>query len=106
MLTGDWREGREAGSGKREAGVFSPLVARIREIAEARGTTIEMLALAAALARPWADVVLTGAATETQARSGVAALEVPYDDELEKQLRPIAIASDEYWRARSSFKWN
>ena len=86
--------------------VFAPLVARIRGLAEARGTTIEMLALAAALARPWADVVLTGAATESQIRSSVAALEVPYDADLENQLRPISIASDEYWTVRGSFRWN
>jgi aryl-alcohol dehydrogenase-like predicted oxidoreductase len=104
--------GRLAGSGRRDAGsgneegILSPAVAQIREVAEARGTTIEKLALAAALARPWADVVLTGAATETQIRASVAALKVPYDDELEKELRPAAIASEEYWRARSSFEWN
>ena len=99
-LTGD------AGRGKGEEGILSPLVARISEVAEARGTTIENLALTAALARPWADVVLTGAATETQIRSSVAAVDVSYDAELEEQLRPVAIASEEYWRARSSFKWN
>ncbi len=86
--------------------VFAPHVARIRELAEARGTTIEMLALAAALARPWADVVLTGAATENQIRSSAAALEVSYDAELEKQVRQISIASDEYWKVRGSFRWN
>jgi aryl-alcohol dehydrogenase-like predicted oxidoreductase len=86
--------------------VFAPLVARIRELAEARGTTIEMLALAAALARPWADVVLTGAATVEQIRSSVAALEVSWDAELENQLRPMSIPSDEYWKVRGSFRWN
>ena len=97
---------REAGSGKGEGGIFTPLVARIREVAEARGTTIEMLALAAALARPWADVVLTGAATAEQARSNAAAPQRAYDAELEEQLRSVSISSDEYWRARSSFRWN
>ena len=86
--------------------VFSPLVARIRELAEARGTTVEMLALAAALARPWADVVLTGAATVEQIRSSVTALELGYDTELDERLRPVAMSSGEYWRARSSFRWN
>jgi aryl-alcohol dehydrogenase-like predicted oxidoreductase len=96
----------EAGRGKGEEGVLSPLVARIREVADARGTTIEILALAAALARPWADVVLTGAATEKQIRSSVAALEVSYDADLENQLSPLSIASDEYWRLRGAFRWN
>jgi aryl-alcohol dehydrogenase-like predicted oxidoreductase len=86
--------------------VFYPLVARIRELAESRGTTIERLALAAALARPWADVVLTGAATIGQVQSSVAALEFAYDAELEEQLRSASVTSAEYWRARSSFRWN
>jgi len=104
-LTG--RGKREEGSGKREGGdVLFPSVERIGQIAEARRTTIEMLALAAAVARPWADVVLSGAATVGQIQSSVAALELAYDPELEEQLRSIAIDSDKYWRARSSFRWN
>jgi aryl-alcohol dehydrogenase-like predicted oxidoreductase len=96
----------EAGRGKGEEGVLSPLVARIREVADARGTTIEILALAAALARAWADVVLTGAATVGQIQANVAALELDYDSELEAELRLVSISSTEYWRARSSFDWN
>ena len=93
--------------GNRQADeVFSPPLARIREVAEGRSTTIEMLALGAALARPWADVVLTGAATVEQVQSSVAALEFGYDPELEEKLRSVAIDSTEYWRARSSFRWN
>jgi aryl-alcohol dehydrogenase-like predicted oxidoreductase len=65
-----------------------------------------MLALGAALARPWADIVLTGAATVEQIRSNVAALELAYDAELDDQLRSVSISSTEYWRALSSFRWN
>ena len=86
--------------------VFASRVARIRELAGSRGATIETLALAAALARSWADVVLSGAATVGQIRSNVAAFEIAYDGELEEQIRPMSIASDEYWRVRSSFSWN
>lgn len=97
----------EAGSGKRDKDdVLFPSVARIREVAESRGTTIEILALGAALARPWADIVLTGAATVGQIQSNVAALELAYDPELEERLRSVSIDSSEYWRARSSFRWN
>jgi aryl-alcohol dehydrogenase-like predicted oxidoreductase len=107
-LTGDaGRVKREAGKENRNDGkILSPLVAQIRELAESRGTTIETLALAAALARPWADVVLTGAATVGQIQSNVAALELAYDPELEEKLRSVSINSTEYWRARSSFRWN
>ena len=98
---------REEGSGKREgAEALFPSVERIGQIAEARSTTIEMLALSAALARPWADVVLTGAATVGQIQASVAALELAYDEELEEQLGSLGISSMEYWRARSSFRWN
>jgi aryl-alcohol dehydrogenase-like predicted oxidoreductase len=98
---------REEGSGTRtEDEVLFPSLGRIRELAESRGTTIEMLALAAALARPWADVVLTGAATVGQIQSNVAALELAYDAGLEEQLSSVSISSTEYWRARSSFTWN
>jgi aryl-alcohol dehydrogenase-like predicted oxidoreductase len=88
-----------------EEGLF-PAVARIREVADSRGTTIERLALGAALARPWADVVLTGAATVGQIQSNVAALEPGYDPALEEQLRSAAVGSAEYWRDRRSFRWN
>jgi aryl-alcohol dehydrogenase-like predicted oxidoreductase len=98
--------GRLTHGNRDEDRVFAPLVARIRELAENRGTNIETLALGAALAHPWADVVLTGAATAEQIRSNVAAPELAYDDELEEQLRSVSISSAEYWRARSSFRWN
>jgi aryl-alcohol dehydrogenase-like predicted oxidoreductase len=100
-LTGD------AGSGKRETNdELFPSLARIREIVESRGTTVEMLALAAALGRPWADTVLSGAATVPQIQSSVAALDLVYDDALDEQLRSSAVRSAEYWRGRSTFSWN
>jgi aryl-alcohol dehydrogenase-like predicted oxidoreductase len=86
--------------------VLSQPIARIRELAESRGTNIETLALAAALAQPWATIVLSGAATVEQIRSTVAAVDFAYDTELDDQLRSLSVASEEYWRARSSFKWN
>jgi aryl-alcohol dehydrogenase-like predicted oxidoreductase len=98
--------GRLTHENRNDDDVFSPRLAKIRALAESRGTTIEKLALAAALARPWADIVLTGAATVEQIHSSVAAVEVDYDAELDEQIRPLSIASEDYWRARSSFRWN
>jgi aryl-alcohol dehydrogenase-like predicted oxidoreductase len=86
--------------------VFSPSIVRIQELAKDRDTTIEMVALAAALSRPWADIVLSGAATVDQIGSTVAAGRFEYDNELEQQLHPLAIPSVDYWRTRSSFSWN
>jgi aryl-alcohol dehydrogenase-like predicted oxidoreductase len=98
--------GRLSHENRDQADLLFPAVARIRELAESRRTTIEMLALGAALARPWADVVLTGAATVGQIQSNVVALKLAYDPELEETLRSVSVDSTEYWRARSSFKWN
>jgi aryl-alcohol dehydrogenase-like predicted oxidoreductase len=98
--------GRLTHGNRDEEGVFAPLVARIRLLAERRGTTIEMVALAGALARPWANVVLTGAATAEQVKSNVAGADFAYNSELEEELRSMTIGSTEYWRARSSFRWN
>jgi aryl-alcohol dehydrogenase-like predicted oxidoreductase len=98
--------GRLTQANRDDDAFFSPVVGRIRELAKSRGSTVETLALGAALARPWADVVLTGAATVGQIESNVAAVELAYDPALEEELRSVAIDSAEYWRARSSFGWN
>jgi aryl-alcohol dehydrogenase-like predicted oxidoreductase len=64
------------------------------------------VALAAALARPWADVVLSGAATTEQLASNLAALEVPWDDEADAALDGLAEPPEAYWEARSNLVWN
>ena len=98
--------GRLTQANRDEGDLLYPSVARIRELAERRGTNVETLALAAALTRPWASFVLSGAATVDQIRSTVGALDFAYDAELDRELRSVAVPSDEYWRARSSFRWN
>ena len=51
-------------------------LAPIADAAERHRTTRDAIALAAALAQPWAGVVLSGAATPDQLRSNVAAVDV------------------------------
>ena len=85
---------------------FAAAIARIKEVAKHLGTTIDMLAIRAALSRPWADVVLTGAATVAQVESTAEAREIQIDREAEESLSSIALPSAEYWRARSAFEWN
>jgi aryl-alcohol dehydrogenase-like predicted oxidoreductase len=98
---------REARSAKRaEDDVLVPAVEQIRKVARRHDTTIEILALGAALSRPWADIVLSGAATVAQIQSSASALELVYDNELDETLRSISINSTDYWRARSTFSWN
>jgi aryl-alcohol dehydrogenase-like predicted oxidoreductase len=86
--------------------VFASAMRQIGEIAAEKATTIEMVALAAALSRPWADYVLSGAATVSQVSANVAALRSEYNEEIEERLRIVAVNSNDYWRARSGFAWN
>ena len=78
----------------------------LRGLAPERATTPDALALAAALARPWADVVLLGAATVDTLRSNIAALRVAWDDELARRLDPLVEPAEDYWRARAALAWN
>ena len=70
------------------------------------GTTIDALALAAVLARPWAHVVLSGATTRVQLRSNVAATRVVWTPALEEALDVLAEPAAQYWQTRSNLRWN
>ncbi len=74
--------------------------------ARARDTSEDKVALAAALARPWADVVLSGAATVPQLHSNLHAdVEVAWDDELEHELGGLAEEPAAYWDTRAELPW-
>jgi aryl-alcohol dehydrogenase-like predicted oxidoreductase len=73
----------------------------IDALAAERDTTPDALALAAALAQPWADVVLSGAATVETLRSNLRAAEVALDELPDLREQP-----DTYWERRSALPWN
>jgi aryl-alcohol dehydrogenase-like predicted oxidoreductase len=79
-----------------------PLITAARE----RGTTPDALALAAVLAQPWADVVLSGAATVDTLGSNLAALDVTWDAQLDERLAELAEPADAYWERRAELAWN
>ena len=68
--------------------------------------TVDALALAGVLARPWVDVVLSGATTAGQVRSNLAAREVRWDAECEWALVGIAEEAGAYWARRAGMAWN
>ncbi len=74
----------------------------IHREATALGATVDALALAAALAQPWADVVLSGAVTPGQLHSNLEALNVAVDG---LALPSLAIAPQEYWTQRGALAW-
>jgi aryl-alcohol dehydrogenase-like predicted oxidoreductase len=65
----------------------------------------DVLALAAVLDQPWADVVLSGAVTTEQFRSNVTALNIVLDDELRVRLRDLAEPPEQYWSERARLAW-
>ena len=79
---------------------------RLTAAATERGTTPDALALAAVLAQPWADVVLSGAATVDTLRSNLAAIDAAWDAQAEEALAPLAEPAEEYWERRSELAWN
>jgi aryl-alcohol dehydrogenase-like predicted oxidoreductase len=74
--------------------------------ARERGATPDQLALAAALAQPWADVVLSGAATVGQLESNLRARALTWDADAEDRLADLAEDPSEYWAERARLPWN
>jgi aryl-alcohol dehydrogenase-like predicted oxidoreductase len=64
----------------------------------------DVTALGAALAQPWADVVLSGAATVSQLRSNLAALEYASRPDGDR-LSTIALDPRVYWSRRAAMQW-
>jgi aryl-alcohol dehydrogenase-like predicted oxidoreductase len=75
-----------------------PLAAAAREL----GVGADAIALAAALAQPWSDVVLSGASTAAMLDSNLAAQTVRVDDDFSALIEP----PEQYWAARSELRWN
>jgi aryl-alcohol dehydrogenase-like predicted oxidoreductase len=71
----------------------------------ANGPTPDAIALAAALARPWATIVLSGATTVEQLESNLSARSVQWDDELEARLADLVEDPADYWEARAGLPW-
>ena len=85
---------------------FAARAAVLEREARRLGTTVDALALAAALAQPWADVVLSGAVTAEQLAANVRALDVRWDDAAWAALAELAEQPAAYWRERAELAWN
>lgn len=84
---------------------FAEPYALLAQQAERLDATVDALALAAVLAQPWADLVLSGAATVEHLRSNVKALEVAWEAEAAEALAPLAELPEVYWETRSNLEW-
>ena len=74
---------------------------RVAALARERGVPLDRLAIAAALAQPWATRVLSGAVDAEQVASNAAAVDVDPGT-----LPDLAGDPAEYWSARSARRWS
>lgn len=75
----------------------------LTRIAESAEVGRDALALAIALSQPWADVVLSGAATAAQLEQNVAALGI--DPQLTASELDLRESPEVYWDRRSRMEW-
>ncbi|HSK27663.1 MAG TPA: aldo/keto reductase [Jiangellales bacterium] len=75
-------------------------------VAAAAGLPLDVLATAAALARPWAAYVLSGAVTTAQLRSNASALSVELPAEAADALDALAETPEAYWERRRALPWS
>jgi aryl-alcohol dehydrogenase-like predicted oxidoreductase len=81
-------------------------VPALADAARDLASTPDAVALAAVLAQPWADVVLSGAATAEQLRGNLAALALDLEAEPLGSLDAIAEDPSDYWQTRAALPWN
>jgi aryl-alcohol dehydrogenase-like predicted oxidoreductase len=76
-----------------------------REVAEEHGSTVDAVAIAAAMAQPWADVVLSGAVTAAQVQSNATATALSLSDGDLARVAGLAGDPVQYWDARREMGW-
>ncbi|WP_371502417.1 aldo/keto reductase [Kitasatospora sp. NBC_00374] len=98
---------KEAMANGRLAGrnATGPDTAELRSCAARTGASGDALALAAAAAQPWADIVLCGAATPEQLASNLTAAGLRLSPEDLAGLAPLAEPAEAYWRTRAALPW-
>jgi aryl-alcohol dehydrogenase-like predicted oxidoreductase len=83
-----------------------PATAALARVASRHGVGVDAVALAAVLANPWADVVLSGAVTPAQLEANLAAVRVDLDQEGLEELAALAEPPDRYWAERAALAWS
>jgi aryl-alcohol dehydrogenase-like predicted oxidoreductase len=93
--------GAEAGSV--DGVVPDAAAAAAAALAAEDGQRLDGFAIGAAVAHPWADIVLTGAVTRKQLKQNLDARAPSIDDE---RLAALAGSAEEYWAARAARPWS
>ena len=75
-------------------------------LANGRLASQDRIAIAAALANPWVDVVLSGAVTAEQVGSNALASTMHLAPDQLTELAKMAEPADQYWKERSRLAWS
>lgn len=78
----------------------------LNTVAADSGVTVDALALAAVMAQPWADIVLSGAAQTDHLISNLGAINVDWTDHIAERLDNLIEPAQQYWKTRSELDWN
>ncbi|MFH1980732.1 MAG: aldo/keto reductase [Pseudomonadota bacterium] len=85
---------------------FTERSRRLAQEARRLETTVDALSLAAVLAQPWTDVVLSGAARTDHLLANLKALDVRWTARTDTALAGLSETAPEYWRIRAALAWN
>lgn len=83
-----------------------PLPQPLQAVCARYRATPDAVALAAALAQPFADVVLSGASTVAQLESNLKARDLTLGADDQEALAALKESPEDYWNTRSSLAWN
>lgn len=75
-------------------------------VAGRHGVGRDAIAIAALLAHPWVDMVLSGAGSEPQLVANLQALDVELSADERSELATLAEPAERYWRTRGGLAWN
>jgi aryl-alcohol dehydrogenase-like predicted oxidoreductase len=81
-------------------------MAALGRVASRLAVGVDAVALAAVLANPWADVVLSGAVTTGQLEANLSAAQVELDPAELEELAGLAEPPEQYWRERAELSWS
>jgi aryl-alcohol dehydrogenase-like predicted oxidoreductase len=99
--------GRLAGraDARADASPYAEAQGALENEAQRLGVGVDALALAAVLAQPWADCVLSGAACVEHVEANLRALSIVVQADVLDRLRAVAVSPADYWTRRAASVW-
>ena len=85
---------------------FAPKLTLLREESERLTVSVDALVIAATLAEPFADTVLSGATSTNQLLSNLIGSRIVLDADARSRLLEIVESPNEYWAKRRTLRWN